>query len=238
MFWSPPIGYHYPAIGLEFISSVTIFFILSGYTLVRVYENDSPVNSTLPLSTWPQRKEFFIKRIARLAPVYYLGLAVATWPLIQYIESDKIKISVPISLFWLQSVTIVGNEWNAPLWQVSALACFYLLFPALLQRLRLLSTRRLLQACAACSLLSATLPAFFLLLLSPDLLLILHVWAPFRLPQFILGVCAGLVTQRATIPQPAVVAEAGTLLLLSSAAGDSAAGGEAGALPSPNHTMV
>ncbi|KAJ3044310.1 hypothetical protein HDV00_002630 [Rhizophlyctis rosea] len=92
---------------IENLSAVSLFFVISGFTLVAVYDKDTP-DGKPPLVDWAARKSFFIKRVARLAPIYYLALLIGIGPFVVYgfIEfvigmssaflAKKVQISRPV----------------------------------------------------------------------------------------------------------------------------------------------
>lgn len=121
--------------------AVTLFFVLSGFVLTIVAQRD-----TGPMS----RSAFYIKRLARLAPLYWLSLLIdACNPatLLRFLRgSDGVNESIHYQAWErtlaLLLVPLAGQTWlpftqfwfmwNAPTWSVSNEALFYLLFPSLL----------------------------------------------------------------------------------------------------------
>jgi peptidoglycan/LPS O-acetylase OafA/YrhL len=201
-FWiATPPDYIFPVFAVEYLSAVTMFFVISGYTLVHVY-ND-PREKSSKLTTNQARKQFYWKRVARLAPVYYLGLLLAIVPFAVYTaDTMKIAINIPIALLAVQSIIYTGgSSWNGPLWTVGALAVCYAIFPWLLGKLRDKTVRQLITIGALCSLASIILPPVWLII--PGLRIhgfLLHSFVGFRIPHFIIGVCAGLICQRNVRP--------------------------------------
>jgi peptidoglycan/LPS O-acetylase OafA/YrhL len=143
-----PPDHAFPVIAIEYLSSVTMFFIISGYTLVHVY-NPKEKSSKLIINQ-QSRREFYLKRVARLAPVYYLGLLLAIVPFAVYAtDTMRMVISIPVALLAAQSVTFIGeSSWNGPLWTVSALAVCYSIFPWILGKLRAANVRQLITIAA------------------------------------------------------------------------------------------
>lgn len=207
----------FPVLTPEYLSGVTLFIIISGFTLTVVYDKDAKggPQAPPPLSTWPQLKQFLRKRVARLLPVYYLGLAAGLAPLIVYADTYVIATSVPIALLALQSLTcIVGVLWDPPLWTVSAFIFCYLCFPVLLRWLRERSTRQLTAVLVACFVASSVLPSVWLPLTGlAESTSFLHSFAGFRLLHFTIGVATALLAKRVPCPRPTLVAEACALLL-------------------------
>ncbi|KAJ3039961.1 hypothetical protein HDV00_011627 [Rhizophlyctis rosea] len=138
----------YPALlfSVNNLTAVSLFFVISGFTLVVVYDRDvkreaggevergegegddnGKGKAVGPLTSWPERKSFFIKRVARLAPVYYLALLFGIPSMIVYIPVWEFYF-IPSTLLMLQSLTYYGNSWVGPLWSVSAFIPQYILF--------------------------------------------------------------------------------------------------------------
>eukprot|EP00957_Ditylum_brightwellii_P058187 4412510-Ditylum_brightwellii.AAC.1 len=57
-------------VGLEYLQAVSLFFLLSGIPLVRLYSTPKKFND------WAGTVDFWRKRAARLAPMYYLTLVL------------------------------------------------------------------------------------------------------------------------------------------------------------------
>ena len=222
LLFTPPPGElaSYPVYAVEFGSVVTLFFVISGFTLAVVY-HDAPRVSALA---------FMRKRAARLAPLYYASLLVSLPTFYLYTPSAATQVLVSIStLLWLQAVVLplaqshmlnpASSLWNAPLWQVSASALMYMLLPAALARLKAWSTRGLCYAVAALTLLDAVLVIAAPVLLPPVGVRVdfefLHVFPLFRVPQFLVGICAGIVVLRRdlNLPRAGLTADGCTMAL-------------------------
>jgi peptidoglycan/LPS O-acetylase OafA/YrhL len=212
-FWIPNVGVSeqarsdFPIFGCEYMSAVTMFFVISGFTLILVYDSPDSDTRPAPLSTWEQKKDFFFKRMARLGPIYYLGLLVGIAPLVVYAESLSIAMSVPVALLWLQSIVLVGLQWNGPLWTVSAFAICYLTFPKFLIWSRKLTSSQLMVRLGLSCLSSWIVIALFLALVPEDKWLIAHIFCVFRIPHFLTGIYAGLLAKRCPPSHPTLAAE-------------------------------
>ncbi len=135
--------------------AVDFFFLLSGFILAYTYAAD---DATIRGGN----RSFWIARIARIYPVYLLGLLLGLGP---YLASDHSLIGIGTSTVghsllvhaWFPSM----QDWNQPSWSLSVEAFFYLLFPLLLPLLARLSRpalwRTLLATWAAFALLLALL---------------------------------------------------------------------------------
>lgn len=122
--------------------ATTVFFVLSGFLLTHVYV-------VLKDARYMNKKTFFVARFSSLYPLHLIGLLLALLPacLTMYARGG---ISVPMDTLGLEtrmldqgdvllamvtSFTLL-NAWNpyyiilnGPSWSLSALACYYALFP-------------------------------------------------------------------------------------------------------------
>ena len=191
----------WPLVGVEFLSAVTMFFVISGFALVATYSGaDSPLGAA-----------FVRRRVARLLPMYCAGLALGLVPFLVYTHDPAtLTVSVIASLSVTTAIISPGQlsgAWDGPLWTVSAFAVCYALFPWLLRRLQPLSCAQLRAACLGLAALSATIGIAWIgatgLAATPPL----HFFALFRLPQFALGVARALLAQRRPLRRPVLRAE-------------------------------
>lgn len=110
-------------------AAVSFFFILSGYILTHAYQerlNDST-----------QKKKYFLSRLAKLYPLYFLAFIIDLPRGINYFFSEytlkeavaKTFISSIAHLSMLQSwIPRVTASWNPPAWSLSCEMFFYLIF--------------------------------------------------------------------------------------------------------------
>jgi peptidoglycan/LPS O-acetylase OafA/YrhL len=109
-------------IGTGYVS-VNFFFVLSGFILAYTY-GDRPID----------RREFYAARVARIYPVYVLGLLLAAPFFVRaHIGTHTIGLMLAQGAAVLSLAQAhVPNwslVWNAPSWSLSVEAFFYLLFP-------------------------------------------------------------------------------------------------------------
>jgi peptidoglycan/LPS O-acetylase OafA/YrhL len=195
---TPIVSAGYAAVGL--------FFVLSGFILTYTYGQGTERGERL------RRRDFFVARLARVYPVYALGLVV----------------SLPFFLEWATSASAFGPEgtlragaaaattlvlaqswfaglvdrWNGPGWSLSVEAAFYASFPLLLPVLARRSTSQL----RAIALTAWLVPLVGLLVLvalnvdglrdaSPEstgtLVTMLKFHPLMRLPEFVVGCVLG-----------------------------------------------
>lgn len=131
--------------------AVTFFFVLSGFILTYVH-----------LETGKQEKlnlsaaAFMAHRIARIAPVYFIGLALAApFFIVGYAIHHQISNSlfvagvllVPTGLqAWLPSTATL---WNPPAWALSVVLFLYITFAPLVRIVARIDQTRLLIAAVA-----------------------------------------------------------------------------------------
>ena len=174
-------------------AGVSVFFVLSGFILTYNYFGKDFTT-----------REFWSARVARIAPVYWLSLAVAAPFLALSIvrHENALAANMFLTPLFLQSwATAVPLKWNVPAWSVSTEAFFYFLFPFLLQpvanKFRKWPVSILLIlwiAGAVPSILYATLrPEGVIHITSSTPLLQTVKFNPvFRLPEFLFGMCLGI----------------------------------------------
>jgi peptidoglycan/LPS O-acetylase OafA/YrhL len=112
--------------------AVNIFFFISGFVLTvsnaRFFGNTQ--------SIFP-KKEFYIKRIARIYPLYLLSILILL--LFHYgvrsIDGPSVKYKVLFELVGVHKWLYVGAL-NYPDWSISCEIMFYLLFPFIAQYMR------------------------------------------------------------------------------------------------------
>ena len=208
-----PKGSTFPVFGLDYLSAVSLFFVISGFTLVAIYDKDGQA----PFSAAGSIKTFLRRRVARLLPLYFLGLVLDIAPFLVFYPQEAWPVGFPIALLGLQSWTCgQGIFWNGPLWTVSAFFWCYLSFPGLLRRLR---AHRLcvLQGLLVLVLgVCFALPSIWIPLMGWNTVFCLHTLYVFRLPQFVAGMIAGLLVRQSPLTFPTWTLWISTLLLVAS----------------------
>jgi peptidoglycan/LPS O-acetylase OafA/YrhL len=183
---------------------VGLFFVLSGFVLAYNYLGPMQEGRV-------SRREFWTARLARVYPVYLLGLAVGMPAFVRWMLA---VCPFPVAMGWVARVTgaslLLVQAWapqtacalNCPGWSLSAEAFFYAVFPLLVVPVQRAPTRRLLTAAGALWLVTLAFPLAYLAL-APDhlphpaadsygLWLMALKFTPLvRLPEFVLGVVTG-----------------------------------------------
>lgn len=114
---------------------VTLFFVLSGFVLTLAYAGKGNFSKT----------DYFVNRLARIAPAYYLALGLLLLFSLNRGLSNIDPIALLLSLTFLQSwVPTYAHTLNIPAWSLSVEMAFYLFFPFILQYALRLRLRNLL----------------------------------------------------------------------------------------------
>jgi peptidoglycan/LPS O-acetylase OafA/YrhL len=180
--------------------AVAFFFILSGFILIYVYADEKHAGR---INVAP--KVFWRARIARIAPAYYLSLALLA-P--SFIYSALVAKTISIKFLILGAVLVptflqawwppAALLWNPPAWSLSIEALFYALFPLLLRNIFRWPRSVCLLGCfiliVAASLLQTVLIAPTNVYFSTDHCWDCSIYFPLvHLPQFLFGMALGLI---------------------------------------------
>jgi peptidoglycan/LPS O-acetylase OafA/YrhL len=106
-------------------TGVTLFFVLSGFLLFLPY-----AKSLLFDGTWPSVRQFYVRRILRILPVYYLSLIIMVFlfhP--QYLQADRLKQWILFLTMFMDSSATTYKQINGPFWTLAVEWQFYLLLP-------------------------------------------------------------------------------------------------------------
>jgi peptidoglycan/LPS O-acetylase OafA/YrhL len=101
---------------------VSYFFILSGFVMIIAYGKDKSIKIS--------PKEYYLNRVARIYPVYFVAFMLAV---LTCLKSDEMSFkNFLLQLFaiqaWLPDTVL---KLNTPAWSLSVEALFYLIFPFL-----------------------------------------------------------------------------------------------------------
>jgi len=105
--------------------AVTFFFFVSGFVMFLAYSRYLNINSP-PFS----RLNFYVKRIARIYPLYLFALLILILfhYLIMPIDTNTVKYRLPFEILGIQR-WMYAHSFNAPAWTVSCELLFYAIFP-------------------------------------------------------------------------------------------------------------
>src|SRR5579862_5904605 len=114
-------------------AAVSFFFVLSGFVLVYAYaQGDDGAMRT-------SKFQFWLSRIGRIAPAYYLSFAIIA-PIFLYsifvshmvTVTEAVQDAVSSSFFLQALMPPFYDVWNPPAWSLSVEAVFYVAFPFLI----------------------------------------------------------------------------------------------------------
>jgi peptidoglycan/LPS O-acetylase OafA/YrhL len=182
--------------------SIDFFFLLSGFILSYGYvAKDGSMHGSA--------RAFWVARVARIYPVYLLGLLVDLVPYLVRPHHVHVLVAMGITSplllqSWLPLSLPATESWNGPGWSLSNEAFFYLLFPLLLYLLSKYSRRALLIAGVLSWLAIELLPFAVILLgtrgmrynLSAEWIGVIYYNPVVRLPEFVLGMVVGVLFTR------------------------------------------
>lgn len=192
----PTSGVIVKAVSMGF-TAVNFFFVLSGFILTVVYLN---THSSISID----KTSFWVKRLARVYPLFLFALVVDAPRIILYfLETSgailggiKTVLAGTANLLLIQSwIPQVTSSWNSPGWSLSNEFFFYLLFPIVLPWVARGSAARALKIMALLFLISMILILPFVFFLnsqaSPALFTVARFYPLLHLPEFLFGIALG-----------------------------------------------
>lgn len=174
--------------------AVLYFFFLSGFIMSSVYATAS--------SSDFNTKKYWIARIARIYPLYFLGLCFSYY--ITTPTNTELALNTLLVQSWFSNYALTMNN---PGWSLSVEAFFYAAFPFFV---RFLTRDRVKSALAVSIILYATHEFFVLYLIhnasmgysKPEIMSTLTPYFPLRnLPIFLLGASIGATIKHYGIPR-------------------------------------
>lgn len=184
--WPLSLGHFCENIINQGAIGMSLFFVLSGFILTYNYYDQDPEKNY---------KQFIIRRLARIYPVYVVvGLLML---FVSPLRGSVVDILLIIfsDIFLLQAwFPVMFNTWNNnATWSLSVELFCYCLFPFILTKILNLSSKAKIIVCAACYVL-CVLPGLVYNALEPKPLMAeVYALPIYRLPEFILGMLAGLL---------------------------------------------
>ncbi|HLI09793.1 MAG TPA: acyltransferase [Ktedonobacteraceae bacterium] len=116
---------------------VTLFFVLSGFLLFMPF-----AKALLFKQRWPSSKRFYLRRVFRIVPAYYLTLIlIVLFYMTMYEQPRHWKELGLFFLFLMDSTHATYKQLNAPFWTLAIEWQFYMLLPLLMLAMRLLVWR-------------------------------------------------------------------------------------------------
>ncbi len=137
--WHPSsgIGLLTSALAMTGYVGVTLFFVLSAILLFMPY-----VRALLFGKPWPGVGQFYLRRIFRIWPGYYVSLALLILVLApEYLQPGHLKDLGLFLTFFMDSAPETYQKVNGPFWTLAVEWQFYLLLPLMALGLRWLIRR-------------------------------------------------------------------------------------------------
>lgn len=131
--WNPIVG----AALLWGNAGVVLFFVLSGFLLFLPY-----ARALLVEAPWPETRLFYLKRMLRIMPAYYLSLfLLVMFAAPQYLRPDHWGQLLLFGVLYNDSSAATFQKLNGPYWTLAIEWQFYLVLPWLMLGLRALVRR-------------------------------------------------------------------------------------------------
>jgi peptidoglycan/LPS O-acetylase OafA/YrhL len=109
---------------------VSFFFFLSGFILTHAYGNTQ-------FDGIGEKKQFLFKRLSKLGPVYISALVMCSiLNFHEFNQTSSFSFRFFLEITMLQSL-LFKTSLNFPAWSISCELLFYVLFPILIQRIRI-----------------------------------------------------------------------------------------------------
>jgi peptidoglycan/LPS O-acetylase OafA/YrhL len=129
---------------------VTLFFVLSGFLLFMPF-----AKALLFKIDWPLTRVFYIRRVLRILPAYYVSLfLLILFQHPEYLHRDHLKSLVLFLTFFMDSSRATFRQLNGPYWTLATEWQFYMLLPLIAIGIAFLVSRvpikRRLPAVTAC----------------------------------------------------------------------------------------
>jgi peptidoglycan/LPS O-acetylase OafA/YrhL len=176
---------------------MSLFFVLSGFVLAYRYRDG-----------FVSYGDYLVNRFARIYPIYFVAaLLTVPWMGVSLTAGStgelaralgKLALLLVSNVLLLQAwLPQLFSYWNdGASWSISTEAFFYLLFPFILVPLARRSARQVAWVALAAWFL-AVLPGLTFALCEPGISHLVYYSVPiYRLPEFVLGVCACLLAPR------------------------------------------
>jgi len=122
----PTSNFLVSAIAMQGGSGVTLFFVLSGFLLFMPYAKAL----LFAEEQWPSLKRFYVRRIFRIWPGYYVALALLViLTQQQYLTPARLPELALFATFLMDSTKQTFQQLNGPFWTLAIEWQYYMLLP-------------------------------------------------------------------------------------------------------------
>nr|WP_276556384.1 acyltransferase [Pseudomonas peradeniyensis] len=200
------IQIRWPVTDTTFLSNIfnegaigmSAFFMLSGYLLMLTYSNSSSI------------REYFVNRVARIYPIYFVaGLVTLPWLGVS-LAGDTAEIALStlrIFFIFIANIFLIQawfpqlfSLWNnGGSWSISVEAFCYAMFPLLVKFICRSSTRTVLMVIFACYCVSL-MPGISVKAYGQYGIPVFYAMPVFRFPEFVIGACVFILSKRHPLP--------------------------------------
>jgi peptidoglycan/LPS O-acetylase OafA/YrhL len=135
--WNPETNPLASSISTAGGTGVTLFFVLSGFLLFMPF-----AKALLFKSNWPLARVFYMRRVLRIVPGYYVSLfllILLAYP--QYLHRANFKNLALFLTFFMDSSHATFREINGPYWTLATEWQFYMLLPLIALGIALIVSR-------------------------------------------------------------------------------------------------
>src|SRR5947207_1742000 len=106
-------------------NGVTLFFVLSGFLLFLPF-----TKALLFEQTWPSTRQFYLRRVFRILPAYYLALILIVLLFQrQYLQPSQWQELGLFFVMFMDSSQATYKQLNAPFWTLAIEWQYYMLLP-------------------------------------------------------------------------------------------------------------
>src|SRR6059058_6023314 len=137
--WDPPPSAHVVLNSFLYFGKygVTLFFVLSGFLLFLPF-----AKALLFGKTWPSIRQFYLRRVFRILPAYYLSLILIVLLFQrQYLQPQHWQELGLFFAFFMDSSHATFKQLNAPFWTLAVEWQYYMLLPLLALGMRVIGWR-------------------------------------------------------------------------------------------------
>ncbi|HEX4204673.1 MAG TPA: acyltransferase [Ktedonobacteraceae bacterium] len=128
----PSAGFLTSAVAMQGGSGVTLFFVLSGFLLFLPF-----AKALLFERDWPSIRRFYLRRILRIWPAYYLTLLlIVLFIAPEWLHADHLSSLGFFLTFFMDSSKSTFQQLNGPFWTLAIEWQYYMLLPLIALALR------------------------------------------------------------------------------------------------------